>query len=222
MMKKIFKYLLITIISLCSQALLSQNEGNSTNRFSLGIIFTPQFSNWYYKTTPEDQFVVDYMDSVLTNKNGFSAGIIMEYDLNFKFSLKTGFQSSYYPYESIILEINNYDDPLFPCGRYSYTGSDHFIDLPILLKYNLYKTNRIKLFLSAGLINKFLFYNRTESYSECLGSGNRELISKSGNITNSFNYFIAASIEAGIDFSITDKIYTGLYPSFEYSFLNST
>ena len=75
--------------------------------------------------------------------------------------------------------------------------------------------------MSAGLINKFLFYNRTESYSECLGSGNRELISKSGNITNSFNYFIAASIEAGIDFSITDKIYTGLYPSFEYSFLNS-
>lgn len=219
-MKKHLKYILVSVVFLHSHFLFSQSDGERINRKSLGIVFTPQFSNWYYKSTPEYQWVVDYYDSVFIHKNGLSIGIILEYDINSTFAVKTGLQFSYYPYETIILEAN-VDDPLFPCGHFSFEGTDYFLDLPLLLKYDLLKTNRLIFFLSGGIINKFLFYERTKSYSECFSHKNRELIGKSGNFTKSFIYFIAASIEAGINISITDRIYTGLYPSFEYSFYSN-
>ena len=217
-MQEILKYISISILLIFGHNLFSQNE-ESNNKYSIGIVFTPQFSNWKYKTSPEYQWFVDLADSIYIEKNGFSFGIISEYKINNKFDLDFGVVSSYYPYETIILTNNlPNQDPLLPCGRGSFSGSDHFIDIPISLKYNLINRNRVTLFVGIGIVNKFLLFERVKSFSECYN--NKELISKSCKIVDFFNYYISGSLKAGIDISITDKISTGFYPSFEYSLFN--
>ena len=199
------------------QVVFSQNKTNKTKGVSIGLIIAPQFSNWSYNNNKEYQSAVDLMDSIFTTKNGGSLGFVAEFQLNNKSSLKTGLTTSIYPFETITMEAN-VEDPLIPCGKYSLAGSDYFIDLPFSYKHSLYKTTRINLFLGAGIINKFLFYTRTKSYSIC--NGEKDLMSKSGNVVKYFNYFIAASIEAGIEILITERFNVGFFPSFEYSVLN--
>jgi len=214
MIKKIY----ISAFLVCiGHLLMSQTQDNNFNGVSIGIFVAPQFISWNYKYDEEYKEVVEIMDSVGEVKNGMSFGINTDFYFNHKSSLKTGLSISLYPYETINMKAN-VEDPLLPCGNFSHSGTDYFIDLPILYKHILLKRKRINFFVGAGLLNKFLFYTRTKTYSIC--NGNNELIDKSGSVAKSFNYFISTLLEAGIDFVISEHLILGLSPSFEYSLIN--
>lgn len=216
-MKKNIKYTLLILLLFSGQLLLSQDKMNKSRRISLGLIIAPQFSNWSYNTTAEYQEFVDVMDSIYNTKNGGSIGFIMEFHFDKKSSLKTGLTTSFYPFETIVLNVNG-DDPTIPCGQISFSGIDYFIDIPLIYKYSLYSTKRVNLFLGAGIINKFLFCTRTKSFSIC--NGEKELTNKSLTLANDVHFFMAASIEAGVEISITERFNIGFFPSFEYSLIN--
>jgi len=56
------------------------------------------------------------------------------------------------------------------------------------------------------------------SYTEC---NTRELLSSSRGFANHFLYYLSLSLEAGINVSITDKLFAEIYPNFEYSIYNN-
>ena len=217
MMKSRVTYILLIITLFSVNTLLCQNEENASNRFSLGLVFAPQFSNWSYNYKSEYQDINDLMDSIYKDKNGFSFGFIAEYHFN-KSSIKSGLQTSLYPYETVILDVNNPANPEFSCGLYSNSGTDYYIDIPFIYKYSFFRTKTLNIFLGAGVINKFLFYSRTKVFSHC--NGVKELINSSAEVVNDFQYYIAASIETGIEVSLIEKLVIGFFPSFEYSLNN--
>ncbi|NOU48787.1 MAG: hypothetical protein HOO86_17235 [Bacteroidales bacterium] len=210
-------YVFLFIACFCGQTLFSQNESIRAERFSIGTIFAPQFSNWTYHNSPKYQTIVDLMDSIYTTKDGFSFGFVADFYLDKRSSVKSGILTSLYPIETIVM-IANSEDPIIPGGRYSFSGIDYFIDIPLIYKYSLYTNRRVNLFLGTGVVNKFLFYTSTKSF--LYNNGAKELMNKSGDFPNFFTYFIAASVEAGIEISITERINFGFFPSFEYSVLN--
>ncbi len=219
--KIIFSILLMVFLGGTFNA-YPQTTKEKKDRLSLGFVFTPQFWHWYHRNSPELQSIVDMDDSVYNDKNGFSTGFTIEYDLNDKISLKSALLTSFYNYNTIPIELYPEDpsDPIM-MGRYvSYSGSDHFIDLPLILKYKFHEIKRFSFFVGAGFINKFLFWNREKVYMQYFPSGDKNLYSKQSGIVHEFHYMLAATAEAGGEYSINDKFRLSLYPSFEFSLLS--
>lgn len=201
----------------CSAA-LSQDETENKKGFSLGITFAPQFYNWH-TTDSEWPWVDDLMDSMYIDQLSFLVGLNTEFELSHNLAIRTGLNTSIYRSKSIIMEIHT-NDPLIESEFISFKYITYFLELPIILKYNFFHTDQIKLFAGAGINNKFHFYNVGKTYAEYPDTGDHELMSKSGGIVKYITYYMAAEIDVGIDFTFSKKISTGFYPSFEYAFLN--
>lgn len=208
---------LLLILILFSHSLFSQSQAKKSDGLSVGVNFAPTFHSWSYRNSSEYDEVVSLMDSIMSSKTGIAFGVITEFYLNTKSSIKTGLTTSIYPYESIVMEAN-VEDPILPCGSYSSSGSDFYIDIPVSYKRSVYRCKNIDLTIGAGIMNKFLFYNKSSFYSVC-GEG-KELVSKSGSVVKQFNYLIAATVDAGFDLYLTKRLSIGVNPSFEYSLIN--
>lgn len=207
----------IFLIFSTSQILISQNTETKNNKILLGVNITPQFSNWYIKTTPENSWLTQVNDSTFKHKNGLSFGIDIDIPIKNKFSLKTGLLASFKRYETPLNKVN-ITDPILTYEYLSSTGSDYFLDIPVLIKYNYFSSKKIKLSIGCGIVNKFLIFNINKLYgSHTPNSNNKSLLNKSSNLTNDFVYWLALKIEANLKYSITHRLSAGISTSYEHS-----
>jgi hypothetical protein len=205
------------LILFSSQILVSQNTETKNNKILLGINITPQLSNWYLKTTPENSWFTQFHDSTFKHKNGLSFGIDIEIPIKNKISLKTALLASFKRYETPLMEVN-ISDPILTYEYISTAGSDYFLDIPILIKYDYFSSKKIKLSIGGGIVNKFRILDHHKMYgSHSSNSDNKILLSKNSEFVNYFDYWLALKVEASLRYSITPRLSTGISTSYEHA-----
>lgn len=172
---KILKSILLIAITIISLNLFSQTENDNKSKFSIGITAGPNYSNWYYKSN-QSSGKIDTRGRFLENFDGLSLGIVGEYKINNKLALKSGLLTS----NTIIKVIPQGDifnpfDSTFIYRPLVRTTSLHYINIPFLLRFNYLETNKVKLFVNGGLINKFLLYRKSRGAYEDTGEEAPEL-----------------------------------------------
>lgn len=217
-MKTILKISFLIILLFGYNFSFSQDEIPDKKGLALGVTFAPQLYNWRISDS-EWQWAYDLFDSLYNEEVGFLVEVNLEFELSNKFSIKTGFGSSIARNKSMIMDLN-VTDPIIPSQHISMREISYFLELPVMLRYDLYKTDRWRVFLGAGIINKFLFYNVVKSYAEYPETGETEFWMKDGSFVNNFYMLMAASVEAGIAYNFSSRISAAFFPSFEYSFVD--
>lgn len=216
-MKPTLKYSLLCIFLLSCFISISQSEESAKKGLALGITFAPQFIDWQndFKGHQFDEII----DSLSDKQLGFLVEINLEFEVSSKLSIKTGLGSSISRRKSNIIELN-VSDPIIPSRYISWREISYFLELPVMLRYNLHRTDRWRVFIGAGIVNSFLFYNVQKLYAEYPETVENELISKGGSFYNNFYMLMAVCIEAGIAYNFNNRISASFFPSFEYSFID--
>lgn len=210
------KSILFIALTFVSFTVFSQTEKENKSKFSIGISAGPNFSNWYYKSNNSSGEIKTRGD-FFENFDGLSLGLVGEYKFNNKLSLKAGLLTS----NTISIE-RFYGDPINPgpdnSVPISIRNSYHYINIPIILRFNYFEYEEIKLFVNGGLINKVLLYtNGWITYDD----SNEEVPgSRSCDFTNHFEYILGLNIETGLEYKFNEDFNLRFYPSFEMSFLS--
>ena len=211
---KILKSTFLIVLSIISLSTFSQTPKRDRSKFTVGITAGPNASSWYGETDHYSGEIYT-KGGLFDDIDGITIGLTGEYKFNRKLSLKTGLlTSSIYFKRSGIINDSTPQEFRTATFKYSY----YYLNIPILLRFNYFETNRIKLFVNGGFVNKFLTYQ----FGKIIYKDNNEEVAldKSGELVDFIDYILALNVEAGIEAKLDNGFNLALYPSFEVSVLN--
>jgi len=215
-MKTLKTLLLIIVITIVSSNVFSQTENENNSKFTIGLAFGPNISDWAYFHSGQ-KAEMKTRGNLFDNIDGITIGITGEYKINNKLSLKTGLLTSN-TLEEYEIPYSLYEDETWETRVGIFRSRYHFVNIPINLKFNYFKSQKVSLFINGGLSNKLLVY---EKYLIIDKKTNVEVPNiKHSDFAESLDYFLGINFETGIEYKLYENTNLGFYPTFEMSFLN--
>ena len=186
--------------------LLTILVNGQVNKLSIGIIGSPDFYNYQFKSIPG-------FDHEYKTKTNYSLGLSMNYNFAEKISVKTGLLFSTKGY---ILDYSwgniEPNDPLIPLESNINVS---YIDIPVLVSYDFVHQDKLSLFASTGIVTSFLIKEKEISK---MGDGSEKEteFSKTG-LNQKFNKTIfAIDLELGLKYNLSEKLFISIAPYLRY------
>lgn len=186
--------------------LLSILVNGQVNKVSIGISGSPDFYNYQFKSIPG--FEHEYK-----TKTNYSIGMSMNYNFAERLSVKTGllFSTKGYvlDYSWLIAETN---DPLL---AQESNINISYLDIPVLISYDLLRLDKLSLFTSTGIVASFLI---KENEISTMGDGTEKETEYSKTMFNqSFNKtLLAIDLEIGLKYNFNEKLFMSIAPYLRY------
>lgn len=224
-MKNHFERFLIAVLILNSFNLFAQNNDSTKteskrSRFSIGIIASPEYC---YRSlgigsnansfTP---IIVDHRNDRELPKLGFTAGVIVNYEISNRISIECGlnYSDKGYRYDLSGLTFGDMIDPRFGFVYTTQTVEDYpdswiyhytYIDVPFKFVYT-FPGRKIQFTTVCGFIANILL------------EGYQTISSSKVELRGDFNDLgISASASAGVLYNFNSKFRVLLIPSFQHS-----
>ena len=199
----------------------SSQTGFNAKKFSLGILFSPDFDYRYLHIENDEFNMVQLRNDLETARLGFSAGIVVHYQIKKRLALESGIRlfDKGYKYEMnnkglVDMDGNLYtDDPAIP---EELKSEDHFYYLGIPVKLNYYFLQRkISLFVSAGVSTDFFLSGKTKRIMKFEDRTEIQKYDQDGDFNN-VNFTGLAGL--GLEINVLQKLKLRVEPTFRYSF----
>ena len=190
--------LLLTIFSVNGQ----------DNKFSIGVSGSPDFYNYDFKTISVIGFDCKY-----NTKTNYSIGLRLKYNFAERFALKSGLL---YSTKGFVVNytwiFNDPNDPMIPKKSISKAG---YLDVPLLINYNIINRKNISLFFSPGFVIGLLINDKEVSIMENDSRKKTDLLKS--DLNSKLNTFIyAIDIDFGLSYNLNTKLVLTLDPYFKY------
>jgi opacity protein-like surface antigen len=197
-MKKIH---LITVLLLMTFVVKGQ-----VNKLSIGLFSSPDAYNYSFNKIPG-------FDHKYKTRINYSTGLIMQYNLNENFVVRTGLLYStkgyLLDYAFIFMEPN---DPLIP--RESNVKLS-YCDIPIMVSYNFINDGRLSLYASSGIIGSILINDKEISIME--DDSEKETEFSKVLFNQKFNSTVfAIEFGLGLKYNLNEKVFISLVPYLRY------
>jgi len=186
--------------------LLTILVNGQANKLSIGIIGSPDYYNYQFKSIPS-------FDHEYKTQTNYSLGLSMNYNFSEKFSFKTGllFSTKGYilNYSWVTAEPN---DPLIPQEsniKLSYLG------IPLLVSYDFLHLDKLSLFASTGIVTSFLIKEKEIS---TMGDGTEKEteFSKTSFNQNFSTALFAIDFEIGLKCNLSERLFISIAPYLRY------
>ena len=214
---KLFLLLLTTLGGLAS---LQAQNSKSPHKILIGFSFSPDYS---YRTlnqnSGENSPVIDIRNNIEVAKAGFTAGVLVRFQISSLIDLETGVQFANKGYQTknrelVYEEPAGPNDPTKACLKYVY----QYIGIPLKVNFS-FGNGRARFVTGAGITTNFLLGARNIVHLE-YASGKKE--SRSQTTTVDFRKIdLSPMISAGLDYRLCRNTRFIVEPTFRYGLLNT-
>lgn len=176
-------------------------------KFSIGINGSSDFYN--YQFNQNEVTNIDYNSLI-----NFSSGISVHYNLNEKFTTKTGLL---YSKKDFIANFNwqLYDDVPDPAFNKESEMILRYLDIPLLITYKFVNRNKISLFASTGLGTSFLINEKEISIMQD-GTEKETDFWKSLYRTEFNPILFNIDFGIGLNYNINEIVFLSIEPYYRY------
>ena len=148
------KTILILLLTCCTWFVHAQVESVKPSKWSVGIVFSPQYAYRFLSSDNTNQWMVDMYDTLEKPKYGYSSGVMVDYHLGKRTSVSGGLLFS---------DKGERIDEVATLRNYK--NHYYFIDVPLQVNYNLYNKN-LKIYVTTGLNAAVFLANRTTYFEQ--------------------------------------------------------
>jgi hypothetical protein len=212
----IVKNILLIPIFLFTLTALSQETKNKPSAFSLGISFSPEYSNRVLKAK-EDEYesLIAMIDSSEVPKFGFTTGIHTYYDVLKRLTVESGilFSDKGYKMTSSNFVAADPNDPLL-LNLKSITEiiKIYYLEIPVKVNYQIV-SGKLSVLIVGG-VSANIFLDNKVKYTLRYNDGSEDTHdSNSGANMNSLTVSLLAGI--GLDYKLTGKLCFSFEPIYK-------
>jgi len=208
------KKLIIIYFLLTPFLLFAQESAIKNNRFSIGLITSPNYS--FRIVEAQDNSLQDYAD--MTNDAtlpalGFNTGIVAQYLILKNVEIQIGLQFSRRSHAR--KQVPFRDNPGTVLGLADLQYRYHYLELPLQVNYRIVNKKFFS-YISAGVSINYLLTDRIKM-SYTYNNGDMEVL-KSNTASSDFNNSVVSVLGGiGIGYNINEKLNLRLEPLFRYS-----
>ena len=231
-MRNILIFIIVLFpFSLNGQEVIDSLKKSGKNQISVGLVFSPDYC---FRTlhnndgSTSSAVIIDLRNSDEEPIMGFTTGLDVFYRITSKIGFETGLQYSRQGYQ---IQKNDlfFGYPIDPRYGYAYDTSSsmipsgvrfisnyNYLDVPLRVVLNFGK-NRMRFITSIGLTTNILVSSGQISILKYKDS--RDKRSKNDFLHDIKTVNVTATLSAGIEYSLTDKLYFRGEPTFRYRLL---
>jgi opacity protein-like surface antigen len=210
--------LLLSLLTIIPLTIFSQDKDSTkTGRFSFGVAFSPDYCYRTLKPNASSKLEADNRDTVEIPKIGYTAGLILSYQLNKRFLLGVGilFSDKGYKMKKTYSWIapngsNGTGDPAVPMKRHS-NYHYYYFDMPINLNYCVFSTEKTAVYVFASISPNIFLTQKATSYTE-YGDGHKA----TSTVTTPGYNIVNSSFTAGLGYQVnlSDKLFLKIEPTY--------
>jgi len=201
---------------------------DTTSKFSIGILFAPNYSYRFISTDDNNSsvmYVIEVRNDTEIPKFGYTFGLTFDYSISEKLQLETGilfsdngeqtkkltltFASQWDPQTGTIVIQPSDSLPRFVSFKYNY----YYFDIPLNVRYHVINKT-IGIYITSGISTNIHITNRwvRKLYYD------DEKVDKEASTTNyNFRKFnVSAQFGIGFNYKISSKFNVSIQPTFRY------